>query len=113
MNYVKEDIAAITNKQKRSGKLQDVLPGADIFVGLSAAGALKAEWIKIMEQLPIVFALANPNPEIDPPLAKEAGAAVVATGRSDFPNQINNSLVFPGIFRSIIDHKLKNVTGEM
>ena len=89
------------------------MASADIFIGLSAGGALKPEWIKLMEKKPIVFALANPDPEIDPRAGKEAGVAVMATGRSDFPNQINNSLVFPGVFRSIIDFKLKNVTIDM
>jgi len=113
MNSVKERLAKFTNKKKAHGKLPDILPNADIFIGLSVGGALKPEWIKLMDKNPIVFALANPDPEIDPKEAKQAGVAVMATGRSDFPNQINNSLVFPGIFRSIIDHKLKNITMDM
>jgi malate dehydrogenase (oxaloacetate-decarboxylating) len=113
MNSVKQRLAKFTNKKKVHGMLPDILPNADIFIGLSVGGALKPEWIKLMDKNPIVFALANPDPEIDPKEAKQAGVAVVATGRSDFPNQINHSLVFPGIFRSIIDHKLKNITIDM
>lgn len=113
MNPIKDDISLTTNKKKIQGKLKDVLPGTDIFVGLSVGGVLKPEWVKLMDKKSIIFALANPDPEIDPNDAIAAGVSIMATGRSDFPNQINNSLVFPGIFRSIIDHHLENITPEM
>lgn len=86
---------------------------ADVFIGVSAAGALKGEWIKTMNERPIIFALANPTPEILPEEAKANGAYIYGSGRSDFENQINNSLVFPGIFRSIKEHHLKEITQDM
>lgn len=112
-NHYLEELAEITNKDNLKGELEDALSGADVFIGLSAAGVLKPEFIKNMNEKPIVFALANPTPEIMPDLAKEAGAYIVATGRSDFDNQINNSLAFPGLFRGILDNKIKKITEEM
>lgn len=108
-----EELAEITNKDNLKGELEDALSGADVFIGLSAAGVLKPEFIKNMNEKPIVFALANPTPEIMPDLAKDAGAYIIATGRSDFDNQINNSLAFPGLFRGILDNKIKKITEEM
>lgn len=102
-----------TNKKNISGDLLVALKNSDIFIGVSKAGILTVEHIKVMARKPIIFALANPIPEIMPELATKAGAAVVATGRSDFPNQINNSLGFPGIFRGALDHKIKKITDKM
>lgn len=108
-----EKLAEVTNKNNLKGTLEDALVGADVFIGLSAAGALKGEWIKNMNEKPIIFALANPIPEIMPDEAKAAGAFIVATGRSDFDNQINNSLVFPGLFRGLLDNNIKKVTTQI
>jgi len=111
-----EELAGITNKGNLQGSLEDALSqnnGADVFIGLSTAGVLKGEFIKKMKKNPIIFALANPVPEIMPDEAKEAGAFIVATGRSDFDNQINNSLVFPGLFRGLLDNGIKKVTNEI
>lgn len=113
MNDFKNEIASITNPNKIDGKLVDIVKNADVFIGLSVAGALSQDMIKSMNKDPIIFALANPTPEIYPKEALEAGAFIVATGRSDFPNQINNSLAFPGIFRAAVDTKAKNITTEM
>ena len=113
LNIEKEKYAALTNQDKLAGSLEEVIKGVDIFVGVSAAGVLKEEMIKTMNVKPIIFALANPVPEIMPDLAKSAGAYVVATGRSDFPNQLNNVLAFPGIFRGALDNKVKQITDEM
>ncbi len=113
MNGFKNKLAEITNVDKVDGKLSDVLKGADVFIGLSAPKALSQDMVRSMNAKPIVFALANPTPEIYPNEAIEAGAFIVATGRSDFPNQINNSLAFPGIFRAAVDVKAKNITIEM
>jgi malate dehydrogenase (oxaloacetate-decarboxylating) len=110
MNEFKEKIAKDTNPYKIQGKLYDVIKGADIFIGLSAPKTLSQEMIKSMNDKPIIFALANPTPEIMPDEAKQAGAFIVATGRSDFNNQINNSLAFPGIFRGAIDVRARKVT---
>src|SRR5690606_36667315 len=99
MNPFKQQIAEITNLGKHKGMLEDVIKGADMFLGLSAPGMLTQAMVKTMAPDPIIFALANPTPEIMPEEALEAGAKVVATGRSDYPNQVNNSLAFPGIFR--------------
>jgi malate dehydrogenase (oxaloacetate-decarboxylating) len=96
-----------------SGGLAEVIAGADIFVGVSAAGALTAEMLSSMAAQPIVFALANPTPEIMPEVAKAAGAYIVATGRSDFANQINNVLVFPGIFRGALDNRVRQISDQM
>jgi malate dehydrogenase (oxaloacetate-decarboxylating) len=108
-----EELAKITNKNNLRGTLEDALVGADVFIGLSTAGLLKGEFIKKMKENPIIFALANPTPEIMPDEAKAAGAFIVATGRSDFDNQINNSIAFPGLFRGLIDNKIKKVTNEI
>lgn len=109
----KAKLAEVTNKDNRTGSLQDALKGADIVVGLSRANLLTANDIKTMAQDPIVFGLSNPTPEIMPDEAKAGGAAVIATGRSDFPNQINNVLVFPGIFRGAIDARVSAITDDM
>ncbi len=113
MNPEKVVIAAKTNKNKVAGTLEEVLKGADIFIGVSKANLLNAEMVKSMAEKPVVFALANPIPEIMPDVAKEAGAFIVATGRSDFPNQINNVLAFPGIFRGALDNQVKQITPRM
>jgi malate dehydrogenase (oxaloacetate-decarboxylating) len=113
MDPWKEEMAALTNKEQRTGPLGDVIKGSDIFIGLSAGGALTPEMVRSMAPNPIVFALANPVPEITPDLAKEAGALAVATGRSDYPNQVNNSLAFPGFFRGALDVKARGVNDEM
>ena len=107
------DIAKVTNREFKSGSLEDALEGADIFVGVSAPGALHAEWISKMAEKPVIFAMANPTPEIYPDEALEAGAYILGTGRSDFPNQINNVLAFPGIFRGALDARAKTITVEM
>ncbi len=109
----KLELATITNIENRSGSLADVLVGADIFIGLSKAGLLTGEMVKTMAEKPIIFALANPTPEIMPDVAIAAGAFIVATGRSDFPNQVNNSLGFPGIFRGMLDGGARQFTTEM
>ena len=113
MNPFKEKIAEITNKDCLKGKLSDVLKGADVVIGLSGPNTIKKEDVKLMNPKPIVFALANPTPEIFPKDAYEAGAFIVATGRSDFPNQINNSVVFPGLFRATVDTRAPKITMEM
>ena len=113
MNPFKEKLAEITNKNCEKGKLSEVLKGADVVIGLSGPNTIKKEDIKQMNPKPIVFALANPTPEIFPADALEAGAFIVATGRSDFPNQINNSVVFPGLFRATIDTRAPKITMEM
>ena len=106
-------MSKITNKEKRAGSLADVISGADVFVGVSAPGVLTPEMVKTMAKDPIIFACANPTPEIDPALAKEAGAAVIGTGRSDYPNQVNNVLAFPGIFRGALDVRATKINEEM
>lgn len=113
MNNEKTKIAQHTNKNKISGGLEEILKNTDVFIGVSKAGALKPELIKIMNRKPIIFALANPVPEIMPDVAKSSGAFIVATGRSDFPNQLNNALGFPGIFRGALDHNVKEITDAM
>ncbi|MEZ4499380.1 MAG: malic enzyme-like NAD(P)-binding protein [Thermomicrobiales bacterium] len=113
MNTSKAEIASITNLEKRSGTLAEVISGSDVFIGLSAAGALTQTMIRTMARDPIVFALANPVPEILPDLAREAGAFAIATGRSDYPNQVNNSLAFPGVFRGALDARASEVNDEM
>jgi len=109
----KSAIAEITNKEQKQGSLADVIVGADVFIGLSAPGTLTQDMIRSMAENPFVFALANPTPEISPDLAEEAGAFVIATGRSDYPNQINNSLAFPGVFRGALDVKARMISDEM
>lgn len=113
LNIYQKDLALKTNKNKVKGKLIDALNGADIFVGVSVKGCLKPEMIKVMNKRSIILAMANPIPEIMPDEALAAGAEVVGTGRSDFPNQINNVLVFPGIFRGALDVQAKQITDEM
>jgi malate dehydrogenase (oxaloacetate-decarboxylating) len=113
MDPWKGEIARLTNKERRAGSLGEVIKGSDVFIGLSAGGALTPEMVRGMAPNPIVFALANPVPEITPDLAKEAGALAVATGRSDYPNQVNNSLAFPGVFRGALDVKARGVNDEM
>ena len=113
MNPFKEEMARITNKDQKQGTLADALVGADVFVGVSAAGAVTQEMVRSMNHHSIIFAMANPVPEIMPELAKEAGALVVGTGRSDFPNQVNNVLAFPGIFRGALDVHAKEINEEM
>ena len=113
LNEEKAKIAAITNKEKQAGSLADVLKGADVFIGVSAPGTVTEEMVKTMAKNPILFPMANPVPEIMPDLAMKAGAAVVGTGRSDFPNQINNVLAFPGIFRGALDVRAKDINDPM
>lgn len=113
LNAEKEEMAKISNREMRKGSLEDVLKGADVFIGVSAPGTVTPEMVKSMAPNPILFPMANPVPEIMPDLAKEAGAAVVGTGRSDFPNQINNVLAFPGIFRGTLDVRAKDINDEM
>ena len=113
LNKEKEEMAEITNKQMRKGTLEEVIKGADVFIGVSAPGCVTPEMVKSMAHDPIIFAMANPIPEIMPDLARESGAAVVGTGRSDFPNQINNVLAFPGIFRGALDVRASDINDEM
>ena len=113
LNKEKQEMAEITNKQLRKGTLADVIKGADVFIGVSAPGCVTPEMVKSMAKDPIIFAMANPVPEIMPDLARESGAAVVGTGRSDFPNQINNVLAFPGIFRGALDVRASDINDEM
>ena len=113
MNPIKEEMAKMTNLEKRNGSLADMLVGADVFIGVSAPGVVTTEMVKTMNQDAILFACANPTPEIFPDDAKAGGARVIATGRSDFPNQINNVLAFPGIFRGTFDVRAKDINDEM
>ena len=113
MNPVKEEMAARTNREKRQGTLADMLVGADVFIGVSAPGVVTAEMVKTMNPDAVIFACANPTPEIFPEDAKAGGARVVSTGRSDFPNQINNVLAFPGIFRGAFDVRASDINDEM
>lgn len=113
INDVKREMASKTNPRNVSGMMEDALKKADVFIGVSVGNLLTAEHITSMSKDPIIFALANPEPEIMPHIAKEAGALVVATGRSDFPNQVNNVLAFPGIFRGALDHDIAQFTEDM
>ncbi len=113
LNAEKADIARLTNREKRTGALKDVIVGADVFIGVSAPGALTREMVASMAKDPIIFACANPTPEIFPDEAKAGGARVVATGRSDFPNQVNNVLAFPGIFRGALDARASDINDQM
>ncbi len=113
MNPVKEEMAKITNLEKKSGSLADMLVGADVFIGVSAPGVVTTDMVKTMAKDAIIFACANPTPEIFPEDAKAGGARVIATGRSDFPNQCNNVLAFPGIFRGTFDVRAKDINDEM
>lgn len=113
LNPEKQLLAECTNEERKSGSLLDVAAGADILVGISVAGAFTPDVVRVMAKDPIVIALANPVPEILPDVAKEAGVAVLATGRSDFANQVNNALCYPGLFRGMLDHRVKKVTDEI
>lgn len=113
LNSAKNELASLSNKHKLVGSLGEVLKGAAVFIGVSAPGVLSTEMIVSMSVKPIIFALANPVPEIIPDLAKAAGALVIATGRSDYPNQINNVLAFPGIFRGALDNRVRQISDEM
>ncbi|GLB58484.1 NAD(P)-dependent malic enzyme [Cytobacillus sp. NCCP-133] len=113
MNDIKHEVSKYTNRDNEKGSLADVIKGADVFIGVSVAGALTAEMISMMNQDPIIFAMANPTPEIMPEEAKAAGAMVVGTGRSDFPNQVNNVLAFPGIFRGALDVRATHINEKM
>lgn len=113
MNWIKEEMAEITNKEKLTGDLEKAMVGADVVVGVSAPGSITKEMVASMAKDAIVFACANPTPEIFPNEAKEAGARIVSTGRSDFPNQVNNVLAFPGIFRGAFDVRARDINDEM
>jgi malate dehydrogenase (oxaloacetate-decarboxylating) len=112
LNEAKQRLLEFTNQANIDGSLADAVKDADVFIGVSQPGLLTAEMIQTMAKDPIIFAMANPTPEIMPDEAKAAGAAVVATGRSDFPNQVNNALVFPGIFRGALDNRVRQITDE-
>ncbi|NCB94002.1 MAG: NAD-dependent malic enzyme [Clostridia bacterium] len=112
-NPIKQEMAELTNLDQQSGSLADALKGADIFIGVSAPGSVTTDMVKTMNKDPMIFAMANPTPEIMPTEAKAAGARIIGTGRSDFPNQINNVLVFPGLFRGALDVRAKSITEEM
>jgi malate dehydrogenase (oxaloacetate-decarboxylating) len=112
LNSEKQRLLEFTNKDNIDGSLADALMGADVFIGVSQPDLLNGDLIKTMAKKPIIFAMANPNPEILPDAARAAGAAIVATGRSDFPNQVNNALCFPGIFRGALDHGVRQITDE-
>ena len=113
LNWIKEEMAQVTNPAGRTGSLAEVLRGADVFIGVSAPGVVTREMVQTMNRSAVIFACANPTPEIFPDEAKAGGAAVVATGRSDFPNQINNVLAFPGIFRGALDARASDINDEM
>ena len=113
LNEAKKRLAAITNEDQVTGSLADAVKGRDLFIGVSAAKVLTQDMVKTMNKDAIIFAMANPEPEIQPDLAKEAGAAVVGTGRSDHPNQINNVLIFPGLFKGALAARAKRITEEM
>jgi len=113
LNWIKEEMAQVTNLEKKQGKLADVIVGADVFIGVSAPGTLTTEMVKTMNKDAIIFACANPTPEIFPDDAKAGGARVISTGRSDYPNQVNNVLAFPGIFRGTFDVRASDINEEM
>ena len=113
LNSEKQEMARYTNKIQQKGTLEDAVRNADVFIGVSVAGALTKEMVESMENDPIIFAMANPTPEIMPDVAHAAGAHIIATGRSDFPNQINNVLAFPGLFRGALDARITNLTTQM
>ena len=113
MNPIKDEMAKVTNLSKKAGSLADMLVGADVFIGVSAPGAVTTEMVKTMNRDAIIFACANPTPEIFPDDAKAGGAKVISTGRSDFPNQINNVLAFPGIFRGALDARASDINDAM
>ena len=113
LNWIKEEMARVTNREKKSGSLADVIKGADVFIGVSGPGTLTREMVETMNRDAIIFACANPTPEIFPDEAKAGGAKVISTGRSDYPNQINNVLAFPGIFRGAFDVRASDINEEM
>src|SRR5699024_410718 len=113
MNDVKERIAKMTNKEKKEGSLDEIMEVADVFIGVSVGGILTQEMVRKMNDDPILFAMANPDPEILPDEAKKAGAKIIGTGRSDFPNQVNNVLAFPGIFRGALDVRATRINEKM
>lgn len=113
LNWIKEEMAQVTNQEKKAGSLADMLAGADVFIGVSAPGTVTTEMVKTMNKDAIVFACANPTPEIFPEDAKAGGAVVISTGRSDYPNQINNVLAFPGVFRGTFDARATDINEEM
>ncbi len=113
LNFAKEEIASLTNPKAIKGSLSDAVEGADVFIGVSVADQLKPEMVEKMRKKPVVFALANPEPEIKPDLAKQAGIEIIATGRSDYANQVNNVLAFPGVFRGALDANAKDINMEM
>jgi len=113
LNSEKADMAALSNRSMKRGTLADVIRGADVFIGLSAPGTVSEDMVRSMAPNPVIFAMANPVPEIMPDLALAAGASVVGTGRSDFPNQINNVLAFPGVFRGALDVRSRDINDEM
>ena len=113
LNWIKEEMAEVTNLERKAGSLADVIVGADVFIGVSAPGQVTTEMVKTMNRDAIIFACANPTPEIFPDEAKAGGAAVISTGRSDYPNQINNVLAFPGIFRGTFDVRASEINEEM
>lgn len=112
LNDEKKELLKYTNQPGVDGSLEDIIEGADIFIGVSKAGLLTADMVRSMNKNPIIFAMANPTPEIMPDAAHAAGAAIVATGRSDFPNQVNNALAFPGIFRGALDNRVRTITDD-
>ncbi len=113
LNSEKEEMSKLTNKNHRQGSISDAVKGADVFIGVSAPGVLTKEMVRTMADKPIIFAMANPTPEIMPEEAKEGGAHIIATGRSDYPNQVNNVLAFPGLFRGALDARISSLTTEM
>ena len=113
MNWIKEEMAEVTNLEGRQGSLADMLVGADVFIGVSAPGLVTTQMVRTMNEGAIIFACANPTPEIFPEDAKAGGAAVISTGRSDFPNQINNVLAFPGVFRGTFDVRASDINEAM
>ena len=113
LNWIKSEMAEVTNPERKSGTLKEMLEGADIFIGVSAPNVLKAEDVAKMNKDAIIFACANPTPEILPDEAKKGGARIVATGRSDYPNQVNNVLAFPGVFRGTFDVRASDINEEM
>jgi malate dehydrogenase (oxaloacetate-decarboxylating) len=113
MNDVKAEVAKYTNRDKAEGSLKEVIVNTDVFIGVSVEGALTQEMVESMNEDPTIFAMANPNPEIMPDDARAAGAKVIGTGRSDFPNQINNVLAFPGIFRGALDVRATHINEDM
>lgn len=112
LNSEKKKLLKYSNFSNTDGSLEDILQGANVFIGVSKAGLLTSDMVKSMDKKPIIFAMANPTPEIMPDIAKSAGAAIVATGRSDFPNQVNNALAFPGIFRGALDNRVRMITDD-